>query len=563
MHRIPPIASPSDSSSSGIMNLQDILTESAPNQQQQQQPQPQPHSPTGVVPTPQQSPQAPKHVAFALLTDPEQTDFQGANLPNVKFYINAHDTTESIASTVKSFFGLFSDDPATSACYRVSFEDNKGTRMILSYDNIADQQTIYVRAIAEPILSLRGTSPGKGCRIGGAAMSRSRSNKRHASSTPTPDADSRKLVEPVASADISVENILEGSRRKRPKFESSELPLFPEMTNRFGPPSSSSASPSRPTPQLTPYSQPGHHSAYPHPQSAYLYSLATEPTPPPSATTTGRVGLPTPAPTIASCISDEDAAIQLMRLGEKPTNNGNSLPNHIRHQYSPDLDYNGQPTNGALLPSPVSHGYSQQTSPVRTGYVRVREYDEVEDDRDANYMASDDYPEEDEDVPLFTKRSHFAPSRQAPPPPVGKKKSPTKLKKSKKLANGLIPAPQLNAFPGYPADTSFNGLEAATSLANLANPDVTYMQPGIMMPPEPQENQKPRCQRCRKSKKGCDRQRPCQRCKDAGIPADQCISEDEAGTRRGRMNAAKAAAANGIVKPKVPKIKKRKIIEEI
>ena len=27
---------------------------------------------------------------------------------------------------------------------------------------------------------------------------------------------------------------------------------------------------------------------------------------------------------------------------------------------------------------------------------------------------------------------------------------------------------------------------------------------------------KPRCQRCRKSKKGCDRQRPCQRCKDAG-----------------------------------------------
>ncbi|KAK6359683.1 hypothetical protein TWF696_000826 [Orbilia brochopaga] len=546
------------------MNLQDILTESAPKQQLP----PPPHSPTGVAATPQQSPQMPKEVIFALLTDPEQTNPQEANLPTVHFNINAHDTTESIASTVKSFFGLFSDDHALSTCYRVSFEDHKGTRMILSYDNVEEKQTIFVRAmVAEPIIPLpmdRGTSPSKG-RVGGAAMSRSRSNKRHASSTPTPDmaADLRKQVEPVASADISVENILEGSRRKRPKFESSELPLFPEMTNRFGPPSSSSASPSRPTPQLTPYSQPGHHSAYPHPQSAYLYSLATEPTPPPSATTTGRVGLPTPAPTIASCISDEDAAIQLMRLGEKPTNNGNSLPNHIRHQYSPDLDYNGQPTNGTLLPSPVSHGYSQQASPVRTGYARAREYEEADDDRDANYMASDDYPEEDDDVPLFTKRSHFAPSRQAPPPPVGKKKSPNKPKKSKKLANGLIPAPQLNAFPGYPADTSFNGLEAATSLANLANPDVTYMQPGIMMPPEPQENQKPRCQRCRKSKKGCDRQRPCQRCKDAGIPADQCISEDEAGTRRGRMNAAKAAAANGIVKPKAPKIKKRKLIEEV
>src|ERR1700760_1557353 len=45
---------------------------------------------------------------------------------------------------------------------------------------------------------------------------------------------------------------------------------------------------------------------------------------------------------------------------------------------------------------------------------------------------------------------------------------------------------------------------------------------------------KPRCQRCRKSKKGCDRQRPCGRCKDAGIPPEQCISEDETNGRKGR-----------------------------
>jgi hypothetical protein len=45
---------------------------------------------------------------------------------------------------------------------------------------------------------------------------------------------------------------------------------------------------------------------------------------------------------------------------------------------------------------------------------------------------------------------------------------------------------------------------------------------------------KPRCQRCRKSKKGCDRQRPCQRCKDAGLSADQCVSEDEGNGRKGR-----------------------------
>lgn len=45
---------------------------------------------------------------------------------------------------------------------------------------------------------------------------------------------------------------------------------------------------------------------------------------------------------------------------------------------------------------------------------------------------------------------------------------------------------------------------------------------------------KPRCQRCRKSKKGCDRQRPCQRCKDAGIGIEGCISEDEGNGRKGR-----------------------------
>lgn len=45
---------------------------------------------------------------------------------------------------------------------------------------------------------------------------------------------------------------------------------------------------------------------------------------------------------------------------------------------------------------------------------------------------------------------------------------------------------------------------------------------------------KPRCQRCRKSKKGCDRQRPCGRCKDAGIGLEGCISEDEGNGRKGR-----------------------------
>ena len=45
---------------------------------------------------------------------------------------------------------------------------------------------------------------------------------------------------------------------------------------------------------------------------------------------------------------------------------------------------------------------------------------------------------------------------------------------------------------------------------------------------------KPRCQRCRNRKIGCDRQRPCQRCKDAGIGPEGCIPEGDGKGRKGR-----------------------------
>lgn len=71
---------------------------------------------------------------------------------------------------------------------------------------------------------------------------------------------------------------------------------------------------------------------------------------------------------------------------------------------------------------------------------------------------------------------------------------------------------------------------------------------------------KPRCQRCRKSKKGCDRQRPCQRCKDAGIGIEGCVSEDEGNGRKGRYGrhmgvivkrtAEELAEENGYPKPR-------------
>jgi hypothetical protein len=63
---------------------------------------------------------------------------------------------------------------------------------------------------------------------------------------------------------------------------------------------------------------------------------------------------------------------------------------------------------------------------------------------------------------------------------------------------------------------------------------------------------KPRCQRCRKSKKGCDRQRPCGRCKDAGIGIEGCLSEDEGNGRKGRYGRHMGVPVKKVLDPSNP-----------
>lgn len=101
-------------------------------------------------------------------------------------------------------------------------------------------------------------------------------------------------------------------------------------------------------------------------------------------------------------------------------------------------------------------------------------------------------------------------------------KRPSVPKKSKPLASSNAPK-----APVSPA--SLNPQSRKTSSASTLN-----FQHHLGMDEEDLSS-KPRCQRCRKSKKGCDRQRPCQRCKDAGIGIEGCISEDEGNGRKGRF----------------------------
>lgn len=222
----------------------------------------------------------PKHVSFELLLP--QSPQHRARLP-MRVNIYPHDTTDSIITTVKNFYGLYERRG-------VIFEDRHGTTLIARFENFEHGMVVYVRVSAEdpdaedyspdprqPTVSPRrprphldeafqmlppviynpggaradsrngrrthSPQPGRGRRSASASTharrnrpgAKSRGNSSHGSfadgngdvysdsdggdGSVTSSRRSRK--EPLASADISVDNIVEGGRRKRAKFDSS------------------------------------------------------------------------------------------------------------------------------------------------------------------------------------------------------------------------------------------------------------------------------------------------------------------------------------------------------
>lgn len=93
------------------------------------------------------SPQAivtPKLVAFELLL-PESPDYR-ARLP-MRVHIYPHDTTDSIITTVKNFYGLYQGPGGARG---VSFEDQHGNTLIARYENFQHDMVVYVRVMLEP-----------------------------------------------------------------------------------------------------------------------------------------------------------------------------------------------------------------------------------------------------------------------------------------------------------------------------------------------------------------------------------------------------------------------------
>jgi hypothetical protein len=86
----------------------------------------------------------PKSVAFELLF-PESPQYR-ARLP-MRVQIFPHDTTDSIVTTVKNFYGLYA---GLGGVKGVSFEDEQGNTLIARYENLRNNMVVYVRVIDEP-----------------------------------------------------------------------------------------------------------------------------------------------------------------------------------------------------------------------------------------------------------------------------------------------------------------------------------------------------------------------------------------------------------------------------
>lgn len=227
---------------------------------------------------------SPKNVAFELLF-PDSPQYR-ARLP-MRVQIYPHDTTDSIVTTVKNFYGLYSGPTGSKG---VSFEDDHGNTLIARYENFSNNMVVYVRVFEEAPATANGfaSAPFQGSPVSAEAYyqgsdryshpahidqdassrsprrrsrspvdargtrsdsvstngkkSRSRSSKNRTQTLSNHDgydsmngyssgdgehgSVSSRSKEQLGNTDISVENIVEGGRRKRAKFESSVRKIF-------------------------------------------------------------------------------------------------------------------------------------------------------------------------------------------------------------------------------------------------------------------------------------------------------------------------------------------------
>lgn len=268
--------------------------------------------------------------------------------------------------------------------------------------------------------------------------------------------------------------------------------------------------------------------------------------------------LPTPDPTVRSCVSEEDkdVALQLMRLGEMSNiSHGRTSASTLDDTFSGRADAasstgaTSEAESESELELPPPHQLKREASPILPpGMVkRSRTHlDDILPSQDATEPSGDEGDYEDGQDQTFNpdlnssesarmknqrQRTAQAGGKSRAGAPTTKVNKVAKSSKAQRPALGVKikkPTASSNTIKGPISPASLTSQSRKASVSSALN---FQHQLGEE---EEDLSTKPRCQRCRKSKKGCDRQRPCQRCKDAGLGADQCISEDEGNGRKGR-----------------------------
>ena len=291
--------------------------------------------------------------------------------------------------------------------------------------------------------------------------------------------------------------------------------------------------------------------------------------------------LPTPDPTIASCISDEDVAIQLMRLGDASNishgtrhsastlDDGLSGAADVASSAGATSDHESDGTERPSLPREPRQELESSPIPLPGSIKRRHKHlDEILPSFDSTEPSGDegahkrcnghdvnDGPDHHGPAGQPSRQEPHGPSREQfleEPESVvspkaerqpssslgaGKNRSGHSSVKSGRVTKSR-PASVIKPKPKTPTASVAKAPMSPASLpphSRKPSTSSTLNFHHTLREDEEDLSSKPRCQRCRKSKKGCDRQRPCQRCKDAGIGAEGCISEDETNGRKGRF----------------------------
>lgn len=230
--------------------------------------------------------------------------------------------------------------------------------------------------------------------------------------------------------------------------------------------------------------------------------------------------LPTPDPTVASCISDEDVARQLIALGDASNfSHGRTSASTLDDTFSGAADAasstgatsdSGNESDDARLPPKAKRGFEDGDEAYELDGRVKDEHNDYDGQPRTKKIKTKAY-----DGSIHSYRS-----------------SKGSIKTARARANTMPKTLKFGAESAFTQTPSapdvFGQSRKPSSSSGL---DLQQSAKGD----EEDLSSKPRCQRCRKSKKGCDRQRPCQRCKDAGIGIEGCVSEDEGNGRKGRF----------------------------